>query len=158
MTMRQVFVIVLIMVFSLVGQSCKKSQEVPAPKGEEKAAEKATEPRQEQPVATYVNRMKVDSKEASLKLVAGDKNVHTLNLENSIPIRGVQFVLEGVKIKNVNITGRTKGFLANFNAESGAVIIVDTSGGKIKAGNGSIAEIVCIEGGSPTLSEIKLAK
>ncbi len=158
MTMRQVFAIVLIMVFSLVGQSCKKSQEGPAPKGEEKVAEKATEPPKEPPVATFVNRMKVDSKDASLKLVAGDENIHSLNLENSIPIRGVQFVLEGVTIKNVNITGRTKGFLANFNAESGAVIIVDTSGGKIEPGKGSIAEIVCVEGGSPTLSEIKLAK
>jgi hypothetical protein len=154
MAMRQLFVIVLIMVFSLAWQSCKQSQEEPAPKEEEKVAEKAAEP----PKAKYVNRMKVDSKDASLKLVAGEKNIHSINLENSIPIRGVQFVLEGVQITNVTTTERTKGYLANFNAESGAVIIVHTSGGKIEAGKGSIAEIVCAEGGSPTLSDIKLAK
>jgi hypothetical protein len=154
MVMRQFFVIVLIIVFSLVGQSCKQSREETPPKQEEKATEKA----KEQPKAKYVNRMKVDSKDASLKLVSGDKNSHSLNLENSIPIRGVQFVLEGVKITNITTTERTKGYLANFNAESGAVIIVHTSGGKIEAGKGSIAEIVCVEGGSPTLSDIKLAK
>ena len=156
--MRQLFVLLLIMVFSLVWQGCKQSQEEPAPQGEETVAEKTTETPKEQPKAKYVNRMKADSKDASLKLVAGDKNVHKINLENSIPIRGVQFVLEGVEITNVNNTERTKGYLANFNAESGAVIIVHTSGGKIEAGKGSIAEIVCVERGSPTLSDIKLAK
>ena len=156
--MRQFFVIFLIMVFSLAWQSCKQSQEEPAPQGEEKVTEKAAEPAKEQPKAKYVNRMKVDSKDASLKLVAGEKNVHSINLENSIPIRGVQFVLEGVEITNVNTTERTKGYLANFNAESGAVIIVHTSGGNIEAGKGSIAEIVCVGEGSPTLSDIKLAK
>ena len=156
--MKQLFVIVLIMVFSLVGQSCKQSQEEAATKAGEKVAEKAAEPPKEQPKAKYVNRMKVDSKDASLKLVSGDKNVHSLNLENSIPIRGVQFVLEGVEITNITTTKRTKGYLANFNADSGAVIIVHTSGGKIEAGKGSIAEIVCAEGDSPTLSDIKLAK
>ncbi len=156
--MRQLFVMLLIMVFSLAWQSCKQSQEEPAPKGEEKVAEKAAEQPKEKPKAKYVNRMKVDSKDASLKLVAGEKNIHSINLENSIPIRGAQFVLEGVKITNVTTTERTKGYLANFNAESGAVIIVHTSGGQIEAGKGSIAEIVCAEGGSPTLSDIKLAK
>ena len=66
--------------------------------------------------------------------------------------------MEGVEITNITTTERTKGYLANFNAESGAVIIVHTSGGKIEAGKGSIAEVVCAEGGSPTLSAIKLAK
>jgi hypothetical protein len=157
MAMRQLFLIVLIMVFSLAGQSCKQSQEESASKGEEKVAEKAAEP-PKNPQAKYVNRMKVDSKDASLKLAVGDKNVHSITLENSIPIRGVQFVLEGVEITGVNTTERTKGYLANFNAESGGVIMVHTSGGKIEAGKGSIAEIVCVEKGSPTLSDIKLAK
>ena len=156
--MKQLFVIVLVMIFSLAWQSCKQSQEESASKREEKVAEKAAEPPKEQPKPKYVNRMKVDSKDASLKLVVGDKNVHSITLENSIPIRGVQFVLEGVEITGVNTTERTKGYLANFNAESGGVIIVDTSGGKIEAGKGPIAEIVCVEGGSPTLSDIKLAK
>jgi hypothetical protein len=142
------------MVFSLAWQSCKQSQKESAPKEGEKVVEKAKEP----PKPKYVNRMKVESKDASLTLVAGAKNVHSINLENSIPIRGVQFVLDGVKITNVNITKRTEGYLANFNAESGAVIIVHTSGGKIEAGKGPIAEIVCVEGGSPALSDIKLAK
>ena len=156
--MRQLFVIMLIMVFSLAWQSCKQSQEESAPKGKEKIVEKAADPPKEQTSSKYVNRMKVDSKDASLKLVAGEKNIHSINLENSIPIRGVQFVLEGVEITSVNTTERTKGYSANFNAELGGVIIVHTSGGKIEAGKGPIAEIVCVEGGSPTLSDIKLAK
>ena len=94
--MRHLFVIVLIMILSFAGQSCKQSQEEPVPKGEEKATEKAAESPKEQPKVQYVNRMKVDSKDASLKLVAGEKNVHSISLENSIPIRGVQFVVEGV--------------------------------------------------------------
>ena len=156
--MRKLFVIVRIMVFPLVGQCCKPSQEELVSREDEKVAEKAPEPPKEQPKAKYVNRMKVDSKDASLQLVPGDKNVHSLNLENSISIRGVQFVLAGAEITNVKTTDRTKGYLANFNPETGAVIIVHTSGGNIEAGKGSIAEIVCVEGGSPTLSDIKLAK
>ena len=152
--MRQLWILVLIMAFSLTGQSCKQAQEEPVAKVEEKVVEKA----KEQPKGKYVNRMKVDSKDAQLKLVAGSENVHSIALDNSIPIRGVQFAIEDAQITNVRTTERTKGYLANFNAETGAVILVHTSGGKIEAGQGSIAEIVCEKGGSPSLSEIKLAK
>lgn len=153
--MRQLWILVLIMAFSLTCQSCKKAQEEAAPKVEEKVVEKA---KGEDSKAKYVNRMKVDSKDAQLKLVAGSENVHSIILENSIPIRGAQFTLEGAQITNVRTTERTKGYIANFNAESGAVILVHTSGGKIEAGQGPIAEIECEKGGSPSLSEIKLAK
>jgi len=154
MEMRQLWILILILAFSLTGQSCKRAQEEPVAKVEEKVVEKA----KEQPKGKYVNRMKVDSKEAQLKLVAGSENVHSIALENSIPLRGVQFTLEGAQITNVTTTERTKGFLANFNAESGGVMLVHTSGGKIEEGKGPIAEIVCEQGGSPSLSNIKLAK
>ena len=152
--MRQLWILILILAFSLTGQSCKRAQEEPVAKVEEKVVEKA----KEQPQGKYVNRMKVDSNDAQLKLVAGSENVHSIALENSIPLRGVQFTLEGAQITNVTTTERTKGFLANFNAESGGVMLVHTSGGKIEEGKGPIAEIVCEKGGSPSLSNIKLAK
>jgi hypothetical protein len=142
------------MTFSLTGQSCKRAQEEPVANVEEKVVEKT----KEQPKGKYVNRMKVDSKDAQLKLVVGSDNVHSIILENSIPLRGAQFTLAGAQIANVSTTERTKGFIANFNKESGGVILVHTTGGKIKAGTGPIAEIVCEKGGTPSLSNIKLAK
>ena len=156
--MRQLWILILIFAFSLTGQSCKRNQEEPAAKVEEKVVEKARIEAKIEPRGKYVNRMKVDSKDAQLKLVAGSENVHRIVLDNSIPIRGVQFTLKDAQITNVRTTERTKEYLANFNAKSGAVMLVHTSGGKIEAGKGPIAEIVCEKGGSPSLSEIKLAK
>ena len=152
--MRYLFGISLIVIFFLSVLSCKQAQEEPVSKKEEKVVEKV----KEQPKGRYVNRMKVDSKDASLKLVVGLENVHSIDMKNNIPIRGVQFVLKGVNITAVNTTARTKGYLATFNKESGAVMLVDTSGGEIEPGTGPIAEIECDKSGSPDLLEIKIAK
>ena len=152
--MRYICGIFLIVVFFLSGPGCKRAQEAPVPKTEEKIVEKI----EEQPSRKYVNRMKVDSEEATLKLVVGSENVHSIDLENKIPIRGVQFVLKGVTITDVRNTARTEGYLASFNKESGAVMLVETTGGKIEPGTGPIAEIECDKNGSPELLEIKIAK
>ena len=82
--MRQLCILILIIAFSLTVQSCKRAQEEPVAKVEEKAVEKS----KEQPKLKYEKRMKVDSKDAQLTLVAGSENVHTIALENSIPLRG----------------------------------------------------------------------
>jgi len=50
------------------------------------------------------------------------------------------------------------GFLADFNKEAGKVVILSTSEDKIATGSGLIAELVCENIDSASLSEIKLVK
>jgi len=94
-----------------------------------------------------------ESENATLKIVAGSENAIGIDLTNSIPARGVQFTLAGVKITEVRTTPRTAGFLAKFNEASGKVIVVSTAGDKIAPGTGLIAEIICDKGGSASLKE-----
>jgi len=100
----------------------------------------------------------VDSEEANLKIVDGTGNTVGIDLTNNVSVRGVQFTLEGVKMTEVRTTSRTAGFLADFNKESGIVILVSTSGNEIAPGRGLIAEIICDKGGSASLSGIKIGK
>jgi len=140
--MKRFYIIPLILCFFLVAPSCKKPQEAPMTKVEKKAQD----------------TMEVDSKDATLKIVAGSGNVLGIDLTNNVPVGGVQFTIEGVKMTDVRTTSRTAGFLAEFNKESGMVIIVSTSGGKIAPGTGLIAEIISDKGGSANLLGIKIAK
>jgi arylsulfatase A-like enzyme len=84
----------------------------------------------------------VDNNNASLKIVDLSDKLFGIELTNSVPVRGVQFTLEGVKVSEVRTTAHTKGFLAEFNSESGAVIIISVSGDKIKVGKNQIVEVV----------------
>jgi hypothetical protein len=99
-----------------------------------------------------------ESKDAILKIVEGSGNTIGIELMNNIPVGGVQFTMEGVKITEIRTTTRTAGFLAKFNEGSGMVIMVSTSGDKIAPGTGLIVEIVSDKGGSANLSGIKIAK
>ena len=101
--------------------------------------------------------MKLESKDAKLKIVAGEGNVLGLELENTVPIRGVQCALKGAKISEIRTTERTKGYLTKFNEATGIIILVDMSGKKIPPGKGPIAEVVCDNPRSASLSDIKLA-
>jgi hypothetical protein len=101
----------------------------------------------------------VESKDATLKIVASSENIFGIDLTNQIPVRGVQFTVEKGKITEVRTTSRTAGFLAEFNKETGMVIMVSTTGNTIAAGTGFIAEIVCDKGDAAVvLSDIKIAK
>ena len=100
----------------------------------------------------------VGSKKASLKIVDLSDKLLGIELTNSVPVRGVQFTLEGVKMTEVRTTAHTKGFLVDFNSESGVVIIISTSGDKIKAGKGQITEVLYEMGGTANLSKIKIVK
>lgn len=144
--MQKLCLISLILCLFLGSPSCKKSQEEPRTKVERKMEKKAQD------------TMEVDSKDATLKIVAGSGNVLGIDLTNNVPIRGVQFTIEGVKMTDVRTTSRTAGFLAEFNKEAGIVIMVSTSGGKIAPGTGLIAEIISDKGGSANLSGIKIGK
>lgn len=144
--MQKLCLISLILCLFLGSPSCKKSQEEPRTKVERKMEKKAQD------------TMEVDSKDATLKIVAGSGNVLGIDLTNNVPIRGVQFTIEGVKMIDVRTTSRTAGFLAEFNKEAGIVIMISTSGGKIAPGTGLIAEIISDKGGSANLSGIKIGK
>ncbi len=150
--MKKFCLIIFVLIFFLSGLNCKKSQEEPKTKGVEKGEKKVTQK------MVQDSRM-VESKDATLKIVASSGNVFGIDLTNKIPVRGVQFTVEKAKITEVRTTSRTEGFLAEFNKETGIVIMVSAVGNTIAAGTGFIAEIVCDkEDAAVVLSDIKIAK
>ena len=96
-------------------------------------------------------------KKAIITLKASSDKVLSVEMINSVPVRGAQFTIGGVKITEVRTTKRTAGFLAKFNENNGAVILLSTSGNKIAPGKGSIAEVICDQSKSAQLSAIKIA-
>jgi delta 1-pyrroline-5-carboxylate dehydrogenase len=98
------------------------------------------------------------SEDATLTLVPGSGTTLGIELTNSVPIRGVQFTLEGAHMREIRTTARSKDFLADFNREARKVVILSPSGDKIASGSGLIAELVCDKIDSASLSEIKIVK
>ena len=96
-----------------------------APK-EKAAAEKQAEP----------------EKKATLTLKPDEKNTFGIDLKNSIPVRGIQFTLSGLKMTEVRTASRTAGFLAKFNEETGIVILVSTAADEIAPGKGPVLKIL----------------
>ncbi len=151
--MKRFYIIPLILCFFLVAPSCNKSQEAPRTKVEKKMEKKVDKKNKNKAQGT----MELDSKDATLKIVAGSGNVLGIDLTNNVPVGGVQFTIEGVQLNEVRATSRITGFLVDFNRESGIVIIISASGGKIVPGTGLIAEIISDKGGSANVSGIKIA-
>ena len=156
--MRVLCLATIVLVLSLGISSCKPAQDQPetkqveAPKEKgEKAVEKAVEKKPIQIEAA-------GSEDATLTIVPGSDTTLGIELTNRVPIRGAQFTLEGAVVSEIRTTDRSKGFLADFNKEVGKVVILSASGDKIAPGSGLIAEIVCSEIVSASLSEIKLVK
>ena len=160
--MKQHGVILLLLSIFLCGPGCKQAQEEPGSVQEKSPVQEQTQkkpvpmPEKESGNKTQ-NPMKLESKDAKLKIVAGEGNVLGLELENTVPIRGVQCALKGAKISEIRTTERTKGYLTKFNEATGIIILVDMSGKKIPPGKGPIAEVVCDNPRSASLSDIKLA-
>jgi hypothetical protein len=96
------------------------------------------------------------AKEASLKLVPGPKGAATIELQNDIPVRALQFSVAGAKITEVRTAGRTKGYLVKFNDKNGMVIILSTAGEEIAPGKGSVAEIACDKPAAAILKDVKI--
>jgi hypothetical protein len=152
--MKNLCVILLILCFSLGGTNCKKSQEEQTP-----TVEKRVEKKTGEVVKKKSKRIKaVKSGEATIKIVDGTGNVFGIELTNKVPVRGVQFTVEGVQMNEVRTTSRTTGFLSDFNKESGKVVMLSTSEDKISSGTGLIAEVVCDKKGKASLSGIKIVK
>ena len=96
------------------------------------------------------------AKEPSLKVTSRGKNAVTLELQNEVPVRALQFTVTEAKITEVRTTGRTKGFLAKFNEQNGKVIILSTAGEEIASGKGAITEIVCDKPASAKLVDVTI--
>lgn len=148
--MKRFYIIPLILCFFLFAPSCKKPQEESRTKVTKKMEKKVEKKAQD--------TMEVDSKDATLKIVAGSGNVLGIDLTNNVPVGGVQFTIEGVQMNEVRTTSRTTGFLSDFNKESGKVVMLSTSKDKISSGTGLIAEVVCDKKDSARLSGIKIVK
>jgi len=79
-----------------------------------------------------------------LKLVKGPaNNIALVELQNKVPVAGVQFKVEGAKMTEVRTTARTAGFICKFNEANGMVLMVSATGDEIAVGSGSICDIVC---------------
>jgi len=94
----------------------------------------------------------------SLQLVDIAEDMVGIDLMNTVPVRGVQFTIEGVAIADVLTTSRSEDFMASFNEESGRVLIVSLAGDEILPGGGLIAEILFDGNGLARLSEIIIAE
>lgn len=92
---------------------------------------------------------------ATLNLAPISGNSESVELSNDIPVRGVQFTLNGAKVSEVRTTPRTEGFLVK--EKNGKVIMISLSGKTIAPGNGPIAE-VDHHGGSSYISGITIGK
>ncbi len=144
--MEKFYLILLILCLFLSGPSCKKSQEAAKTEAGKKVEKASQTPAIEK------------DEESTLKIVASSDNVAGVDLTNRVPVKGVQFTIEGVKVTEVRTTSRTEGFLAEFNEKNGKVILLSLSGNKIDQGTGPIVEIICDEGESARLSGIKIVK
>ena len=161
--MKQHCVILFLLSFILCGPGCRQAQEERGSVEKKSAVQeqdkqKSVQMPEKKTEAKPQNSMKLDSEDAKLKIVPGGENIVGIELENKVPIRGVQFLLKDVKITEIRTTARTKGYLAKFNEATGIIILVDMSGKKIPPGTGPIAEVVCDKAGSARLLDIKLAR
>lgn len=98
-----------------------------------------------------------DSKEATLTLANISQNTFGIELQNSAPVRLVQFTINGIKDAQVRSTARTDGFLIKFTKDNTKVTILSPSGNTIAPGSGFIVEMSC-DAPTATLSDIKIAK
>ena len=144
--MKKLCLISLILCLFLGGAGCRITKEEQKTTVKEKVEKKAQNPR------------RVESKDATLKIVKGSGNTIGIELTNNIPVGGVQCTIEGVKMTAIRTTSRTADFLAKFNEESGIVILLSISRDRIAPGTGLIAEIVCDKSSFASLSEIKIGK
>ena len=134
--------------------SCKRSQEQPKTTPEKKVEKEPVKKVRKKSQAPVL----AESEEAAVKIIGGSGNVLGIELTNKVPVRAVQFTLEGVQINEVRSTPRTAGFLVDFNKESGKVIMLSTSGDTVSTGTGLIAEVVCDKKDSANLKVVKIIK
>ncbi len=94
--------------------------------------------------------------ETTLTLAKGGPgNEVNLDLKNDVPVRGVQFTINGASPLEVRTTSRTEGFFTQY--KNGTVIMMSVSGKTIAPGTGPIAEVICSNADSASLSKITIS-
>ena len=130
-----------------------------------KAEKATTKPQKEKsPVETKQTEKapvkKTQAKKATLEVGTVSGNTAFIELTNTVPVRGVQFTVNGVKLTEVRTTTRSAGFLAKFNEENGIVVMVSLTKEEMPAGKGPIAELVYQKappsGSAISLSAVKI--
>ena len=111
---------------------------VPVEKAEKAAPEAAVTP----PVEKAVPTKPASEKKATIAINPLEKNTFGVDLENSIPVRGIQFTVNGMKMTEVRTASRTEGFMAKFNEDTGIVIVVSTAAEEIPPGKGPVLKIL----------------
>lgn len=151
----RVLSLVAIVVFLFFGiSSCGTAQDQSETKTIEKSEKKVDKPARKKPAMIEA----AGSEDATLKIVGVSDNMLGIELINSVPIRGMQFTLEGALMNEIRATARSKGFLVDFNKEAGKVVILSTSDIKIDPGSGLIAEVACDTIDAASLSGVKIVK
>jgi hypothetical protein len=130
---------------SITGKEGKSTQKTRGDATKEKVKEKLQLP------------TAVQGEEATLTLTDISKNTFGIELNNSAPVRLVQFTVNGIKDAQVRSTARTDGFLIKFTKDNTKVTILSPSGNTIAPGSGFIVEMSC-DAPTATLSDIKIAK
>ena len=123
--------------------------------GAEGGTIKITQPKKEGKKAKEVKKAPAQEK-IPLTIVKSTKTSAHVEMNNSMPVRGVQFTLDGTKIVEVRTTPRTTGFLIKFNEKNGMVLLVSAAADTIAPGKGAIAEVICDTPGAARLSGVKV--
>jgi len=151
--------LVVLVVFSLVlgAWSVVQAGEAPAKAPKEKAAPEKAEPALKEKAVP--EKKAEPEKKATLTLKPDEKNTFGVELKNSIPVRGIQFTVSGLKMTEVRTASRTAGLLAKFNEETGIVILVSTAADEIAPGKGPVLKILGekVEDAEVSLSKIMIA-
>jgi hypothetical protein len=144
--MNKVLLWVLVLALLMFGPGCVKTEEGAVIK-KGGAAEKAP-----------VTQSHEIDKESTIVISAVSDTSVTVSLNNSAPVRGVQFTLQGARISDVRTTPRTGDFMAKFNEENGRIILISLSRAVIAPGTDPILEIDCEQPASANISGVKVAK
>jgi hypothetical protein len=83
--------------------------------------------------------------DVTLKATQTSENSVAIEMENDVPILGVEFVLNNIAAESLETTSRTEDFLAVFNDLGGQrvkVVLVSLKKDAISAGSGPILEFV----------------
>ena len=141
--------LVSLIVFMLTGLPLI-SQAEEATTGSQKEKPPVVEKKQAEKAPTE----KDQTKKAELKVVSVSGDTANIELINTVPVRGAQFTVNGVKLTEVRTTSRTAGFFAKFSEENGIVIIASLDGDEIAPGKDPIAEIIYqkVPGVTPAIS------
>lgn len=134
----------------LVSPSCKQKQDEPSSTTTEKKVEEKVKKKLQMP-------KRVDPEDATLNILNKSDDIIGIDLNNTVPVRILQFNIKGVKIKEIRTTKRTEGFSAKHIArKDNKIVILSPSDKAIAPGSGLIAEIICDKVDSANLSDIKI--